>query len=75
MNFNQQITDYIYYYPEAINPLLCNTIIKYFDSNAKWKQSTFSTAYKNTGTSKVLMEEYWIRSQAPYYKDIKKSFE
>ena len=75
MNFNQQITDYIYYYPEAINPLLCNTIIKYFDSNAKWKQSTFSTAYKNIGTSQVSMMEYWIGSKDSYYQDLKNSFE
>ena len=75
MSSNQQISDYIYYYPEAINPLLCNTITNYFNTNAKWKQSTFSTAYKNTGTSQVAMEEYWIRSPAPYYKDIKESFE
>ena len=71
MNFNQQITDYIYYYPEAINPLLCDTIIKYFDFNAKWKQSTFATSYQDTGTSKVSMEEYWIGPPESYYQDLK----
>ena len=75
MNFNQQITDYIYYYPEAINPLLCDTIIKYFDFNAKWKQSTFATSYQDTGTSKVSMEEYWIGPPESYYQDLKNSFE
>ena len=75
MNSNQQISDFIYYYPEAINPLLCNTITNYFNTNAKWKQSTFSTAYKNTGTSKVSMMEYWIGSKDSYYQDLKNSFE
>ena len=75
MNSNQQISDFIYYYPEAINPLLCNTITNYFNTNAKWKQSTFSTAYKNTGTSKVSMMEYWIGSKDLYYQDLKNAFE
>ena len=75
MNSNQQISDFIYYYPEAINPLLCNTITNYFNTNAKWKQSSFSTAYKNTGTSKVSMMEYWIGSKDSYYQDLKNSFE
>ena len=75
MSSNQQISDFIYYYPEAINPLLCNTIINYFNANAKWKQSTFSTAYKNTGTSQVSMMEYWIGFKDSYYQDLKNSFE
>ena len=44
-------------------------------NTAKWQQSTFSTAYENTGTSQVAMEEYWIGKPSPYYKDIKESFE
>ena len=44
-------------------------------TTAEWKQSTFSNAYKNTGTSRVSMDEYWIKPQAPYYKDIAESFQ
>ena len=75
MSSNQQISDFIYYYPEAINPLLCNTITNYFNTNAQWKQSTFSTAYKNTGTSQVSMMEYWIGSKDSYYQDLRNAFE
>ena len=75
MNSNQQISDYIFFYPDVMDKKTCEWIINRYDTTAKWKESTFSTAYNNTGTSKVSMEEYWIRSQAPYYKDIKKSFE
>ena len=74
MNSNQQLSDYIYYYPEAMDSKTCNTIIKHFDTKAEWKQSTFATAGTNTGSSKVSMEEFWIGSPLPYYKDIEKSF-
>ena len=71
MNFNQQITDYIYYYPNIMDSKMCNNIINYFDKSARWKQSTFSNAYKNTGTSKVAMDEYWIGPPDSYYQDLK----
>ena len=74
MNSNQQLSDYIYYYPDAMDRNTCNKIINHFDKEAEWKQSTFSTAKKNTGTSQVSMEEYWIGSPLPYYKDIEKTF-
>ncbi|MBC8430099.1 MAG: 2OG-Fe(II) oxygenase [Pelagibacteraceae bacterium] len=74
MNSNQQLSDYIYYYPEAMDSKTCNTIIKHFDTKAEWKQSTFATAGTNTGSSKVSMEEFWIGSPLPYYKDIEKTF-
>ena len=74
MNSNQQISDYIFFYPDVMDTKTCEWIINRYDTTAKWQQSTFSTAYKNTGTSQVAMEEYWIRSSAPYYKDIKESF-
>ena len=61
MSSNQQISDYIYYYPQVLDSNICNNIVNYFDKNAKWEASTFSTAYKNTGTSQVAMEEYWIK--------------
>ena len=74
MNTNQQISDYIYYYPDAMDRDTCNKIINHFDKEAEWKQSTFSAATVNTGSSKVSMEEYWIGSPLPYYKDIEKTF-
>ena len=75
MNSNQQISDYIFFYPDVMDTKTCEWIINRYDTTAKWQQSTFSTAYKNTGTSRVAMDEYWIKSEAPYYKDLKKSFE
>jgi len=74
MNSNQQLSDYIFYYPDAMDSKTCNDIIKHFDKNAEWKQSTFATAGTNTGSSKVSMEEYWIGPPLPYYKDIEKTF-
>ena len=75
MNSNQQISDYIFFYPDVMDKKTCEWIINRYDTTAKWQQSTFSTAYKNTGTSQVAMDEYWIRNKAPYFQDIKKSFE
>ena len=75
MNSNQQISDYIFFYPDVMDKKTCEWIINRYDTTAKWQQSTFSNAYKNTGTSQVAMDEYWIGSQSPYYKDLKESFE
>jgi len=75
MNSNQQISDYIFFYPDVMDRKTCNWIINRYDTSPYWQQSTFSTAYENTGTSQVAMDEYWIRSEAPYYKDLKESFE
>ena len=74
MNSNQQISDYIFFYPDVMDAKTCEWIINRYDTTAKWQQSTFYNGAENTGTSQVAMEEYWIRSQAPYYKDIKESF-
>ncbi len=74
MNFNQQITDYIYYYPNIMDSKMCNNIIDHFDKAAKWNTSSFSNAYKNTGTSQVAMDEYWIGPPDLYYKDLKIAF-
>ena len=74
MNSNQQISDYIFFYPDVMDTKTCNDIVRHFDISAEWQQSTFSTAYKNTGTSQVAMDEYWIRSPELYYQDIKESF-
>ena len=75
MNSNQQISDYIFFYPDVMDKKTCNEIIKHYDTSPYWKQSTFSTAYKNTGTSQVAMDEYWIRFPDPYFEELKKSFE
>ena len=75
MSSNQQISDYIYYYPKVLDSNICNNLINYFDKNAKWTKSTFSTAYVNLWTSKVSMMEYWIGYKDLYYQDLKKAFE
>ena len=75
MNSNQQISDYIFFYPDVMDKKTCEWIINRYDTTAKWQQSTFSNNYGNTGTSQVAMEEYWIGKPSPYYKDIKESFE
>ena len=75
MNSNQQISDYIFFYPDVMDTKTCNDIVSHYDINAEWQPSTFSTAYKNTGTSRVGMDEHWIKSQTPYYNDLKKSFD
>ena len=74
MSSNQQVTDYIYYYPNALDSKICNNIINHYDTNAKWKQSSFSTHNKNTGTSKVVMDEYWIPEEGSYDQDLQKAF-
>ena len=75
MSSNQQISDYVYYYPQVLDSNICNNIVNYFDKNAKWTTSTFSTAYKNTGTSQVIMDEYWIRSKDEHHEHLKTGFE
>ena len=75
MNSNQQISDYIFFYPDVMDAKTCNWIINRYETTAKWQQSTFYNGAENTGTSQVAMDEYWIRSQEPYYKNIKESFE
>jgi hypothetical protein len=75
MNSNQQISDYIFFYPDVMDAKTCEWIINRYETTAEWQQSTFYNGAENTGTSQVAMDEYWIGSQLPYYKDIKESFE
>ena len=75
MNSNQQISDYIFFYPDVMDKKTCEWIINRYDTTAKWQQSTFSNNYGNTGTSQVAMDEYWIGPPDPYHKDIKKTFD
>ena len=57
MSSNQQISDYIYYYPQVLSETTCNNIIAHYnkDTFKGWKTSTFSTTNTVTGTSKVDM--------------------
>ena len=77
MNSNQQISDFIYYYPQILGTTVCENIISYYnkDTFKGWKTSTFSNAYKNLGTSKVEMKEYWIGPKDMFYKTIQEGFE
>ena len=75
MSINQQISDYIFFYPDVMDKKTCEWIINRYDTTAEWKQSTFSNAYKVTGTSRVAMDEYWIGPEDPYFKDMKESFD
>ena len=82
MSFNQPISkdkvyNYIYYYPQVLGPAACDNIIEHYnkDTFKGWKTSTFSTATKNLGTSKVDMKEFWIAPQMFGYKTIQRGFE
>ena len=77
MNSNQQISNYIYYYPQVLGPAACDNLIMHYnkDTFMRWKTSTFSTATKNLGTSKVDMKEFWIGPQMFGYKTIQQGFE
>ena len=77
MNSNQQISNYIYYYPQVLGPTACDNLIAHYnkDTFMRWRTSTFSTATKNLGTSKVEMKEFWIEPQMFGYKTIQQGFE
>ena len=75
MNTSQQLSDYIFFYPDVLDSKTCNWIINRYETTAKWKDSTFATAYNNTGDSKVSMKEYWIGKPSPYYKEIQEGFD
>ena len=74
MNSNQQISDYIFFYPDAIDTETCNLIINNYEADAEWKDSTFANAYENTGKSKVSMKERWIGGHRKYHKELKEAF-
>ena len=75
MSTNQQISDYIFFYPDVMDAETCNSIINSYETTAEWKDSTFATAYENTGDSKVSMQEYWIGKPSPYYKELNEAFD
>ena len=76
MNSNQQISDYIYYYPQVLGKTACDNIIEHYnkDTFKGWKTSTFSTTNAVTGTSKVDMKEFWIAPEMFGYKTIQQGF-
>ena len=74
MNSSQQISDYIFFYPDAIDTETCNLIIDNYEADAEWKDSTFANAYENTGKSKVSMKERWIGEHRKYHKELKEAF-
>ena len=77
MSSNQQISDYIYYYPQVLGPAACDNLIAHYnkDTFIRWKTSTFSTNTKNLGTSKVEMKEFWIGPSMFGYPTIKQGLE
>ena len=77
MSSNQQISDYIYYYPQVLGPTACDNLIAHYnkDTFMRWKTSTFSTTSAVTGTSKVDMKEFWIGPNMFGYQTIKQGFE
>ena len=77
MSSSRQISDFIFYYPQVLGETACDHIISHYnkDTFMRWKKSTFSNAYKNLGTSKVEMSEFWIAPQMWGYKTIQKGFE
>ena len=56
MNTSQQLSDYIFFYPDVLDSKTCDWIINRYETTAEWKDSTFATAYNNTGDSKVSMQ-------------------
>ena len=45
MNSNQQVSNFIYYYPKVLDSQICNSILTHYnkDTFKGWKTSTFST--------------------------------
>ena len=56
MNSNQQISDYIFFYPDVMDAKTCEWIINRYETTAEWQQSTFYNGAENTGTSQVAMD-------------------
>ena len=74
MNSSQQVSDYIFLYPNVMDKKTCEAITTSYEKTAMWHKSTFYDGKKDTGTSQVAMNELWVDNQMPYFEDIKKSF-
>ena len=77
MNSNQQVSNYIYYYPSVLGETACDNVIAHYNKNTfkGWKTSTISITNAVTGTSKVDMKEFWIKPEMFGYKTIQKGFD
>ena len=67
-------TKYIKTFDNILTDKTCNALISYFEQNALWDTSTFSSNTKNTGNDSVSMKEYWITDKDQYYDVLKKAF-
>jgi len=65
-------TDYIETYENKLDSKTCNSLISYFEQNALWDTSTFSSNTKNTGNDSVSMKEYWVTPKDQYYDVLSK---
>ena len=75
MSINQQISDYIYFYPDAMDTKTCNEIIKHYEKNAEWEESTFANEYGHTwGNKSVSMHQFWIGQPLPYFNELRDTF-
>ena len=75
MSTNQQISDYIYFYPDAMDTKTCNEIIKHYEKNAEWEESTFANEYGHTwGNKSVSMHQFWIGQPLPYFNELRDTF-
>ena len=74
MSTNQQISDFIFFYPEALNKKTCDLIINYYDPAPIWKPSTFYNGKETSGTSQVVMDDYWMGKPSPYFKEVASAF-
>ena len=74
MNSSQQVSDYIFFYPNVMDKKTCEAITNSYEQTAMWNKSTFYDGKKDTGTSQVAMQELWINNEMPYFEELKKSF-
>ena len=74
MNSSQQVSDYIFFYPNVMDKKTCEAITTSYEKTAMWHKSTFYDGKKDTGTSQVAMQELWINNEMPYFEELKKSF-
>ena len=74
MNSSQQVSDYIFLYPNVMDKKTCEAITTSYEKTATWHKSTFYDGKKDTGTSQVAMQELWVNNEMPYFEELKKSF-
>ena len=67
--------NYIKVYESKLDKTICNDLIVHYKENGIWKDSTFSSNTKNTGSSSVSMREHWIRPGKKYHNALDKTFQ